>query len=77
MRLRRHRRPQKSGSQPLFEVSLQVERNNAHNPGLRVRDPAPVTDLNAHRVLKVPKRRRRNQRRAERQNRQSTRHNPR
>ena len=54
MRLRRHRRPQKSGSQPLFELSLQVERNNAHNPGLRVRDPAPVTDLNAHCVLKAP-----------------------
>jgi hypothetical protein len=60
----RRRRPQKSGSPPLFELSLQIERNNAHNPNSGGRDPAPGADFNTHRVLKVPKRRRRNQRRA-------------
>jgi hypothetical protein len=30
--MRRHRRPQKSGGPSLFELSLQVQRDNAHNP---------------------------------------------
>jgi hypothetical protein len=49
----RRRWPQKPGSPSPFELSLQVERNNAHNPNSGGHDPAPGTDFNAHRVLKV------------------------
>jgi len=37
----RRRLPQKSGSPPLFELSLNVERNDAHKPNSRVSDPVP------------------------------------
>lgn len=54
LRLRRRRRRQKSGSPPLFELSLQVERNNAHTE-LRASRSAPGMEFNARRVLKVLK----------------------
>ena len=59
MGLRHRRRPRKSGGPPPFELSLQVERNNAHS-AFSVHEPAPVTDPNVCRALKVHKRHRRN-----------------
>jgi hypothetical protein len=53
-RLKHPRRPRKSSGPPLFELSLQVQGNNAHNAS-RSRSCPLDTDLNVRRLAKIHK----------------------